>query len=658
MRLKKFQVQDFKSMKTFDPCWLANDITILAGKNESGKTAALEALSDFDFEKDQIREEAMPLENEDVSPKIQLWFEITDEEWADLFEDIGFTLDKECKEYCQKHGIPIIKTSDGEYSFGPEFFDLLEKSTKAEKQQTIKRIKVSAERLSSEDSRFSELPVVSKETNFKDFIAALDRIIALASKPNKKPEDPQNPQSEANNPEPFSDHAKETIDKLKEEAGFLINTTDYNAILESLFEYLPAFVFFDSFEHELPFSVPLEDVEKHPAVMDFIKVSQIDIDRVRNANDEQRRMNLLSGKSAEISGDFSGYWKQDTVKLSASVSGSTFIISILEDGKTTAYKPEQRSKGFQWFLSFYLRLKAHNILGQEKNSIILIDEPGLYLHAKAQKDVLSVLESLAEDGAQILFSTHSPYLLDTDRFDRIRLVTKDFKRKNEGSIVHNKIHAQADRDTLTPIITALGFNIAMDDALIRKRNVLLEGMSDYYFLHAMAEYIGKVDTLKNLSLIPGKGATQIHLLASILFGWGLDFIAVLDNDKQGKSVKKELTEEMDIDVSKVLLVSEKTDANTEDLFSTSDFINHVLSDDIRKSLPSEENKANSKIIKNDSDKVLVAKLFMDKVRKKGKGIKLSEETINNFIELFKRMQIAFDGEKIEKQTEQKTTNQA
>jgi hypothetical protein len=41
-----------------------------------------------------------------------------------------------------------------------------------------------------------------------------------------------------------------------------------------------------------------------------------------------------------------------------------------------------------WFLSFYLRLAAH-----KTRRVLLIDEPGNYLHARAQRDVLHLFES-------------------------------------------------------------------------------------------------------------------------------------------------------------------------------------------------------------------------------------------------------------------------
>ena len=48
MKLKSFRIFRYKSIVDSGECTLSSDFTILIGKNESGKTAILEALRDFD----------------------------------------------------------------------------------------------------------------------------------------------------------------------------------------------------------------------------------------------------------------------------------------------------------------------------------------------------------------------------------------------------------------------------------------------------------------------------------------------------------------------------------------------------------------------------------------------------------------------------------
>jgi len=63
MKLKKFRIKNYKSIKDSDWCWLASDVTTLAGKNESGKSGILEALRDFDTDIATVPDEAMPLDD-------------------------------------------------------------------------------------------------------------------------------------------------------------------------------------------------------------------------------------------------------------------------------------------------------------------------------------------------------------------------------------------------------------------------------------------------------------------------------------------------------------------------------------------------------------------------------------------------------------------
>jgi predicted ATP-binding protein involved in virulence len=122
-------------------------------------------------------------------------------------------------------------------------------------------------------------------------------------------------------------------------------------------------------------------------------------------------------------------------------------------------------------LAFYVKVSARS--KENVSSVILIDEPGLYLHPKAQKDILKKLEDSARN-APIIISTHSPYLIETDKLHRIRLVS----RKGKGTTISEKIHKYADKETLTPIITAIGLDLSLGLDITKDNNIIVEGISD------------------------------------------------------------------------------------------------------------------------------------------------------------------------------------
>ena len=137
--------------------------------------------------------------------------------------------------------------------------------------------------------------------------------------------------------------------------------------------------------------------------------------------------------NTEFSEIFKKYWTQDDISLKYQQDGE--VVDFWIDEKGVSYRPSQRSQGQQWYLSFYINIVA--CLAEDRQNVILIDEPGLYLHARAQKDALHVLKShVSTPGWPIIFSTHSPYLINVDDLENVRLVEKT----EDGTIILGKIH--------------------------------------------------------------------------------------------------------------------------------------------------------------------------------------------------------------------------
>jgi len=606
MKLKKFRINNYKSIKDSDYCWLASDLTTLAGKNESGKTAILEALRDFNTDVEKIPDEAIPLD-ESGEPVIEMCFETTKEIIDKIMGKADIQIDKNTLELLTGNGLTILKLRDAGYRLSKNIYQGLNKQEDKTAQLHIERIQSIVDELNN----IKQLEGVAKpklsgapETVQQAVTQYINQI---------------NTQLPSVPPEEAEAHkVSEKITELNSEKNSLQKENRAEKFLNAALECLPNFIFFSDFADILPFEIPLAQARSHETVQDFAKVANIDLEKVIQTPDKQRRRNLLRGHSAELSGDFMTYWGQDKLTLIAETDADNLLLGVEEEGKTQFFKVEQRSKGLQWFLSFYLRLNAQ----QESDSIILIDEPALYLHAKAQRDVLKVLEKISEE-VPVIFTTHSPYLIDANRFDRVRLVLKD---KKNGTRIENKIHKDADIETLTPIITAIGLDIARDFSIPGKHNVLLEGPSDYYYLQALRGYVSKYQN-NELSLIPCMGATKIPQLASLLIGWDLPFVAVLDNDNEGKQIGKKLSKKLRVTDKNIIYVSEEKDYRIEDLFTKDDFNKFVLEDEEN----NDPNILNSKFLKNQRlDKVLLAKEFFERAKNNKSKVNLSPETIGHF----------------------------
>lgn len=615
MKLIRFRIQHYKSITDSGWCWLSSDVTTLAGKNESGKSAILEALRDFDIEGESIPDGARPIDDSG-KPMLEMCFEVEKSMLDKIAEETGITLGDETREYVSKNGVTIIKHDDGKYDLDEQISSLLNEARNEANTTRKNQIQHIIGDLSNFD-HFSTFETPELEGD----IATIQDNVRLYLQ-GAQPHAASMPDEDAR------ERVDTALNTLKTENDALDNEDAASKFADALINRTPYFIFFSDFSHMLPYEIPFEEAKNHKTVQDFAKLAGLDLNEVVNATDSQRRRNMLSRYSAKVSGDFKGHWKQDELDLVAEADGDNLRLGVRESGGTSLFKAEQRSKGFQWFLSFYLRLNAE----QAETKVILIDEPGLYLHSKAQKDVLKVFEILSGE-SQVIISTHSPYLIDAQRLDRVRLILKD---DQTGTRIENKIHKDADSETLTPIMTAIGLDISSGFSMAGQKNVLFEGISDYYFIQALRGDMGTDDA----NFIPCVGAPKISQLASLLIGWNLEFLAVLDNDAEGKRIAKELREKLSIEQDRIIFISEKNGFAVEDLFTHEDFNDYVLEE------PKNEDAAtsNSKFLKeNRLDKVLLAKKFFEKMKGGKSKIKLSKETIEAFTEVFDKINAGFKG---------------
>ena len=393
---------------------------------------------------------------------------------------------------------------------------------------------------------------------------------------------------------------------------------------------LPYFVLFSSFDDEFPKSIPIASLAENEWAQDLERVSSFSIEKMASTN-QQEQINHENSVNVDFTEKFEKYWTQDKIKLVVKKDGPDVNFWIVENEKL--YYPSQRSKGQQWYLSFYVKIVAR--LQEDKPNVILIDEPGLYLHAKAQKDLLRVLMEHTKENP-VVFSTHSPYLITEDNLENIRLIEKSSTAT--GTKILGKVHAHptADKETLTPILTAIGLGI--NDSITnlnQKDNLVVEGPEDVFYLRSFKELEQK-DIKTNF--INGGGAPNMGIVGTILEGWGATVCYLYDNDQGKKDGIKNLKAWRAIpDVVKTVLKKEGT--SIVDIFSPADFKSLVLEDAALTytSLNSEYIKS----LKPKPDKVLLARMFLQKSRTG--SVTLDATTKKNIAALFK--EIAFKDEK-------------
>ncbi len=262
------------------------------------------------------------------------------------------------------------------------------------------------------------------------------------------------------------------------------------------------------------------------------------------ANDQQRkeaRAIKLNSASIDITRRFSDWYQQRRHVIDYQADGDYFRIWVADDRRPgVRIELEERSKGFQWFFSFYLVFLVESEDGH-KDAVILLDEPGLHLHPTAQQGLIAFFEKLAESN-QLIYTTHSPFLIDGDHIHRVRPVTED----ESG---HSSINPETwpkDRETIFPLQAAAGY--AMIRGLFQhKQNVLVEGMSDYYYLHALAHQCRatKRASLPEDIYVTACGGTKlVGHIASLFLGQEVRPLVLLDGDDAGRARQNALIKDL------------------------------------------------------------------------------------------------------------------
>lgn len=246
---------------------------------------------------------------------------------------------------------------------------------------------------------------------------------------------------------------------------------------------------------------------------------------------KEERAIRLNSASLDISKRFSEWWSQRRHKIRYHADGDYFRIWIADDRRPDVeIELEARSKGFQWFFSFYLVFLVESEEGH-KNAILLLDEPGMHLHPTAQQELIAFFEALSEKNP-VLYSTHSPFLIDGEHLHRVRPVTED-----ESGHSHISVETwPKDRETIFPLQAAAGY--AMVRGLFQhRRNVLVEGMSDYYYLHALSQQCAaaKRTCLSGDIYVTACGGTKlVGQFASLFLGQEVRPLVLLDGDDAGR----------------------------------------------------------------------------------------------------------------------------
>jgi AAA15 family ATPase/GTPase len=242
----------------------------------------------------------------------------------------------------------------------------------------------------------------------------------------------------------------------------------------------------------------------------------------------------LNAASVRLTEEIRTVWmpnpdRPEADKLKVTADGQ-YLKVVVEDDIGVDIELDQRSEGFQWLVSFFVVFFAE-AMDKHKNAILLLDEPGMSLHALKQRDFRDTISRLSQKN-QTIYTTHSPFLVGPDELDIVKVV--EMKNRREGTKVHTTI-SSSDPAGLLPLQEALGYDLAQS-LFSQQRNLILEGLTDYWYIEATAELLraAKIENLnEKIALVFANSAGKVVYYATILFAHNLKVAALLDSDAAG-----------------------------------------------------------------------------------------------------------------------------
>ena len=237
-----------------------------------------------------------------------------------------------------------------------------------------------------------------------------------------------------------------------------------------------------------------------------------------------------------------------------------------------------RSRGFVWFFSF---LAWYSQLRQEsKNLILLLDEPGLSLHAKAQADLLRYFEEELKPHHQIIYTTHSPFMVDPTRFDRVRIAqdlsiepnSDDLPEEQQGTQVITEV-LEARPDSLFPLQGALGYEI-YQTLFVGPHCLVVEGVSDLLYLQTISALLqkkGKAGLNAKWTITPVGGSDKVPTFVALIGAHKhLNVAVLIDYQKKDQQSIENLYKKKLLKQKQVLTYAEfvkGNEADVEDMFA-------------------------------------------------------------------------------------------
>lgn len=428
---------------------------------------------------------------------------------------------------------------------------------------------------------------------------------------------------------------------------------------------LPEFFYFADYS-KLPYSVKIHRVLKEKDLDDseataraLLKLGGTENDYMLNP-DYERRKRELENVANVLTDDVNKFWSQnselrvqpDITQISEQRQNGQY--SVLDEMKVRIWDNRhslslpfnEHSAGFQWFFSFLAAFSEYEY--RDPPVVILLDEPAVGLHAKAQADFLRLIEERLTKRCQVIYTTHSPFMVQPGKLERVRLV--EDRGKEHGAVVSSDVLTR-DRDTLFPLQGALGYDL-VQHLFVAENNVVVEGTSDYAYLKIVSDFLaskGSTSLDPKWSIVPVGGADLIPTFVALL-GNHLKVTVLVDSRKDGHQKLERMAKDGYLEKQRIILVGEVLGRKTgdiEDLFEEDEYL-ELYNKAFGKTIKAKDLKGNDPVVARIARLEGVERFDhgrpADVLLRERETVlsRLSEETLKRFEKLFERINKTLD----------------
>tara|TARA_Y100000590_G_scaffold129136_1_gene147621 strand:+ start:778 stop:2865 length:2088 start_codon:yes stop_codon:yes gene_type:complete len=551
MRLRKFRIRAYRCIHDSGEIRVG-DLAAFVGRNESGKTTILQALTLLNREHQLSELDLCDEMVEELKNEIRL---------ADGDFELNFNETKIIKDAFPNipeiKKLKIFRTNTNpiaQYDFGDVEISDAENSGLNSWENFVEKVSNFLDTIPNHiriklNTQFFEGTPPENEEMFRNQMAEFGNNLYVLA---------------ADEPQITVEWEKISEDPNTSFQNLLIGTTEKIA-LENFIEVNlhPRFVYFSDYkkiigninlneygrDKNLPSIEFSEDeFDKAETVDNLFYLAELDVNELEEAKESPSQLiKLLNTCSKRLTEKLNPAWKGDPIhvelRLNPNNIMSVVISDVHKDGTVTnTGLLNRRAEGFKWTFSFIVNFAAETQRAELKEAILLLDEPARNLHPTQQRGISDLLKNLAGSN-QVLYATHSPYMIFDYAPGNLLVVELD-KKKHLSRIYYD--YWNADDLTLTPILYGLsrGLVESIVDREIGYNSrpvIIVETIADTMYLNAFDKYLEDPNISMNpLNIVAAYNKNSVLPLAIFYRNHGYNTFVLLDNTKESKDISTQL----------------------------------------------------------------------------------------------------------------------